>query len=282
MRFRFPKSLLRSASRCLAGLLAVLMMAAPAAGQSSGDSTTAPTASSATKAHQASKARAGAKSGVKPGAKAKGKKTSSRAAKAARTARTARIKLAFVASAELRPWPSNWPPLRTPAAYAGVTKYAHQHSGEAAAAAYLALGHAICWIDAMPTRKPACARPARPARNWPTTPTSWERRPNHEAGNESAAAALLRGFTERYPTASLCPWRRNSRPMSCWPWETPPARSGRWPPPPALTPANRPGYQLAQAQWRSSRGHSEQAQLLYKKLLLSHPLSSRQKARAPG
>ena len=32
--------------------------------------------------------------------------------------------------------------LRTPAAYAGVTRYAHDHSGEAAAAAYLALGHA--------------------------------------------------------------------------------------------------------------------------------------------
>ena len=32
--------------------------------------------------------------------------------------------------------------MRTPAAYAGVAKYAHQHAGEAAAAAYLALGHA--------------------------------------------------------------------------------------------------------------------------------------------
>ena len=32
--------------------------------------------------------------------------------------------------------------MRTPAAYAGVTKYAHAHTGEAAAAAYLALGHA--------------------------------------------------------------------------------------------------------------------------------------------
>ena len=32
--------------------------------------------------------------------------------------------------------------VRTPAAYAGVTAYAHKHTGEAAAAAYLALGHA--------------------------------------------------------------------------------------------------------------------------------------------
>ena len=33
--------------------------------------------------------------------------------------------------------------LRTPAAYAGVTKYAHAHTGEVAAAAYLALGFRI-------------------------------------------------------------------------------------------------------------------------------------------
>ena len=32
--------------------------------------------------------------------------------------------------------------LRTPEAYAGVTAYARKHTGEAAAAAYLALGHA--------------------------------------------------------------------------------------------------------------------------------------------
>ena len=33
--------------------------------------------------------------------------------------------------------------MRTPAAYAGVEKYAHTHDGEAASAAYLALGHAF-------------------------------------------------------------------------------------------------------------------------------------------
>ena len=32
--------------------------------------------------------------------------------------------------------------LRTPAAYTGVTKFAHSHTGDAATTAYLALGHA--------------------------------------------------------------------------------------------------------------------------------------------
>ena len=60
--------------------------------------------------------------------------------RATRLARTARIKQAFVASKELQPMAQQLATLRTPAAYAGVTAYAHSHTGEAAAAAYLALG----------------------------------------------------------------------------------------------------------------------------------------------
>jgi soluble lytic murein transglycosylase len=57
-------------------------------------------------------------------------------------ARTHRLKSAFVASSELRPMAQQLAQYRTPAAYAGVSAWAHGHSGEAAAAAYLALGHA--------------------------------------------------------------------------------------------------------------------------------------------
>ena len=57
-------------------------------------------------------------------------------------ARAHQIKLAFVASTELRPMAQQLATLRTPAAYSGVTAYAQRHTGEAAAAAYLALGHA--------------------------------------------------------------------------------------------------------------------------------------------
>jgi len=274
---RFPLSQnpsYRSASRCLAGLLAVLMMAAPAAGQSSGDSTTAPTASSATKAHQASKARAGAKSGVKPGAKAKGKKTSSRAAKAARTARTARIKLAFVASAELRPMAQQLATLRTPAAYAGVTKYAHQHSGEAAAAAYLALGHAYL-LDRRYADAEASLRQARQAGQELADYADFlGARANHEAGNESAAAALLRGFTERYPDSIFVPLAPELEANVLLAMGDSSGAQRALAASAGTDAANRPGYQLAQAQVAFLQGHSEQAQLLYKKLLLSHPLSS--------
>jgi soluble lytic murein transglycosylase len=56
--------------------------------------------------------------------------------------RTHRIKQAFVASKELEPMAQQLATLRTPEAYAAVAAYAHRNTGEAAAAAYLALGHA--------------------------------------------------------------------------------------------------------------------------------------------
>ncbi len=57
-------------------------------------------------------------------------------------ARTHKIQQAFIASSQLRPMAQQLGNYRSPAAYAGVSAYAHAHSGEAAAAAYLALGHA--------------------------------------------------------------------------------------------------------------------------------------------
>jgi soluble lytic murein transglycosylase len=57
-------------------------------------------------------------------------------------ARSQKLHQAFVASSQLRPMAQQLATMRSPAAYAGVSAYAHSHTGEAAAAAYLALGHA--------------------------------------------------------------------------------------------------------------------------------------------
>lgn len=59
-----------------------------------------------------------------------------------RSVRNRRVEQAFVASKHLRPMAQQLARMRTPAAYAGVEAYARAHTGEAAAAAYLALGHA--------------------------------------------------------------------------------------------------------------------------------------------
>jgi soluble lytic murein transglycosylase len=57
-------------------------------------------------------------------------------------AHSQKLHQAFVASSQLRPMAQQLATMRSPAAYAGVSAYAHAHTGEAAAAAYLALGHA--------------------------------------------------------------------------------------------------------------------------------------------
>ena len=62
------------------------------------------------------------------------------------TPRSIKLTNAFLASAQLRPMAQQLAAARSPAAYAGVLAYAHAHPGEAAAAAYLALGHA-CMQD---------------------------------------------------------------------------------------------------------------------------------------
>ena len=79
----------------------------------------------------------------KPTAKHKSThQTSHASSRSSRVAHTARIKQAFVASKELEPMAQQLATMRTPEAYTAVTAYAHSHTGEAAAAAYLALGHA--------------------------------------------------------------------------------------------------------------------------------------------
>src|ERR1700722_9700838 len=166
MRVKDSLNPARQASRCLAGLLAVVISAGPVAGQAPGDpaapsATTSAARSKKAGTHKAGTASSGktaagktgagktgtAKAGVshaktagRPGASRRRSKR--RGTRAERSARTARIKKAFVASTELRPMAQQLATLRTPAAYAGVTSYAHRQTGDAAAAAYLALGHA--------------------------------------------------------------------------------------------------------------------------------------------
>jgi len=89
--------------------------------------------------------------------------------------------------------------LRTPEAYAGVAAYAHSHTGEAASAAYLALGHAYL-LDKRDAEAVTNLTQAR--RNGDELADYDDflcAKADHESGNEVAAEALLHGFTDRYP-----------------------------------------------------------------------------------
>ena len=74
--------------------------------------------------------------------KAATRKRPRRPLSARQIAKSRKLQRAFVASSQLRPMAQQLSTIRTPAAYEGVAAYAHSHTGEAAAAAYLAIGHA--------------------------------------------------------------------------------------------------------------------------------------------
>ena len=191
-----------------------------------------------------------------------------------RVARAHKIKLAFVASTELRPMAQQLATLRTPAAYSGVTSYAHTHSGEAAAAAYLALGHAYL-LDKRYTDAVASLHQAREAGEELNDYADFlAAKANHEANQEAQAEALLKDFKEKYPD-------------SIFVGEVPeleanvllelhdPAGAKRVLDAAASDPAaGRAGYQLAAGLVAEAQNQNQEAVRIFKALLLAYPLTT--------
>jgi len=201
-----------------------------------------------------------------------GKGASRTGSRAARAARTARIKQAFVASTELRPMAQQLATLRTPAAYAGVTKYAYGHTGEAAAAAYLALGHAYLLDKRFGEAESNLKLARQSGQELADYADFLGAQSNHDTGNDATAEALLHGFATRYPDsifdsqapeleANVLLSMNNAGAAKQVLAENPPAKE-------------RPGYELAQGQVALALGQKDEAQRLFKHVLLSHPLSS--------
>jgi soluble lytic murein transglycosylase len=214
---------------------------------------------------------------VKPGRAAKkgsrAKKPVSRAAKAARAARTARIKKAFVASSELRPMAQQLAALRTPAAYAGVTEFAHRHSGDAAGAAYLALGHAYL----LDKRYPEAVVNLRQANRLSEVLADYadflSAQASHEAGSQAAAEAVLRGFTVRYPDSIFIAQAPELEANVLLAMNDA-AGAQKVLAAAADFSGDRAGFQLAQGQAAFTLGQTQEAVQDFKRLLLAHPLSA--------
>lgn len=164
--------------------------------------------------------------------------------------------------------------MRTPAAYAGVTRYAHDHSGEAAAAAYLALGHANL-LDKRYTDAAANFRLARQAGDVMADYADFlGARANHEAGNDSAAEALLRGFSSRYPDSIFNAQAPELEASALLAMNETASAQRVLAQAAGTVSANRPGFQLAQGQIAFALGQTQAAEQIFKRLLLGHPLSS--------
>ena len=114
-------------------------------------------------------------------------------------ARSRKLQMAFVASSQLRPMAQELTTMRSPAAYAGVTAYAHAHTGEAASAAYLALGHAYLLDHRYPDAASSFQKANASGKTLDDYADFLAAQADMEAGKLSDAEALLTGFAAKYP-----------------------------------------------------------------------------------
>jgi len=203
------------------------------------------------------------------------RKTQSRAARAAHTAR---IKQAFVASTELRPMAQQLSLLRTPEAYAGVAAYARSHTGEAAATAYLALGHAYLLDRKYADAISSLALAHKNGSELGDYADFLAARANHESGNDAAAEKLLHGFAARYPDSIFDDDAPELEATVQLALNNPSGAREALAAVADTDAADRPGYQLAEAQVELAMGQTSAANETFKKLLLDHPLSGEAQA----
>ncbi|MGB0066039.1 MAG: tetratricopeptide repeat protein, partial [Terracidiphilus sp.] len=197
-----------------------------------------------------------------------------RASRASRVARTHRIKKAFVASKELEPMAQQLATLRTPEAYAAVAAYARGHDGDAAAAAYLALGHAYLLDKRYADAQTALAEARRFDGELADYAEFLDALASHESGNDAVAENILHGFTERFPDSILdvqVPELEAGVQLALGNHtaarEALAAAAG-------TESASRPGFELAEGQVELALGDQAAAIETFRRLFAEHPLSS--------
>jgi len=160
---------------------------------------------------------------------------------------------------------------RTSAAYAGVTAYARSHQGEAAASAYMALGHAYL-LDNRFSEAATNFRQARVAGDSLADYAEFlGAKADHDGGNDAAAEELLKEFAERNPDSIFV----NQAPELEAQVLLGMKNIGGAQAVLAANPDNagRVGYQLALGEVNQAQGHTDEAVRIYKHVLLAWPLS---------
>jgi soluble lytic murein transglycosylase len=194
--------------------------------------------------------------------------------RASRVAHTARLKQAFVASKELGPMAQQLATMRTPEAYAAVAAYAHSHTGEAATAAYLALGHAYLLDARFAEAKTALAEARRADGELADYADFLNAEANHATGDDAAAENILHGFTERYPDSIFDAQEPELEATVLLGMGNYTAARQVLAAAAGTAAASRPGFQLAEGQVEQALGQQQAAETTFKQLLLGHPLSA--------
>ncbi len=186
-----------------------------------------------------------------------------------------------MASTELRPMAQQLASMRSPEAYAGVTAYARKHTGEAAAAAYLALGHAYLLDKRYSDAEVALRQARKSGEDLADFADFLNAQACHAAGDDAAAEELLRGFMDRYPDSIFDDQVPELEANVLLALNNPTGALKVLQAATGLAAEDRPGYQLAMGQTQFALGDMGAAQRVFKRLLLNRPLTSEaQQARA--
>lgn len=164
--------------------------------------------------------------------------------------------------------------MRTPEAYSGVEAYARKHTGDAAATAYLALGYAYLLDKKYADAVINLQRARRAGNALDDYAEYFETKADLAAGNNAEAAKLVHGFNTRFP-GSIFNDQIPEMEASAYLGMNDAASAQRVLNEAAsATAARLPGFDLARAQVAEQLNQKPQAIALYKRLLLSSPLTS--------
>ncbi len=191
-----------------------------------------------------------------------------------RVARAHKIKLAFVASSELRPMAQQLANLRTPAAYAGVSDYARSHTGEAAATAYLALGRAYLLDKRYADAVSSFHQAKQSGEALDDYGDFLAAKAYHESDQEAQAEALLKGFKAKYPDSIFVDEVPELEANVLLDLHDPTGAKRVLDAAASDPAAGRAGYQLAAGSVALALNRNDDAVRIYKSLLLSYPLSA--------
>ncbi len=163
--------------------------------------------------------------------------------------------------------------LRTPEAYAGVAAYARSHTGDAAAAAYLALGHAYLLDRRYADAETALAAARHAEGELADYADFLDSQASHDAGDDPAAEVILHGFTDRYPESIFDDQAPELEATVLLAVGNPTQARQVLAAAEDTGAANRPGFQLVEGEVEFALGQEQRAIDTFKHVLLAHPLS---------
>ena len=189
-------------------------------------------------------------------------------------ARSRRLHKAFVASTQLRPMAQQLATLRSPGAYDGVTSYAHAHSGEAASAAWLALGHAYLLDHKYPQSVAALKNASVEGKALDDYAAFLTAQDYLQSNQLPLADPILATFIQRYPDSVFVPQIPVLQANAYIQQGDPQSALAVLRAHSAEAIANKPDFQLAQASADRLAGNAAEAQRLYTHIYLTFPLST--------